>query len=411
MTADPCEEYAGLSRRGLFRGMALAGATSAFFGRTFVQTSYAATRSAPAVLVVLSLRGAADGLSLVVPHADPVYYAARPQIAVPAAQLLAKDAFFGLHPGLGALLPLWRAGKVAAVHATGMPAVNRSHFAAMEALEDADPGSSARVGWVNRLIGRDAYAHPLQAVQFGGTPTTSLAGPQPTVTAASVDAVQLAGHDRWDTTDGRPASLHTLWDGVAGQLGRGVRTALATVDDFAPARAVAATPANGASYPNEDLGRALASVARTIKGDVGADVIAVDSDGWDMHTGLGTLEWGGMIANTRVLAGSIAAFFTDLGTLAGKVTLVTLSEFGRRVRENGSHGLDHGHGGVMFVVGAGVKGGYYGSWPGLVDSENADLAVTTDYRSVLSEVVTRRFGVSSTTVFPGFSPQRTGFMS
>ena len=144
-----CPEYAELSRRGFLRAAGLtglAGTTSVTFGSTFVQTAYAATRSAPAVLVVLSLRGACDGLSLVVPHADPAYYAARPRIAVPSSTLLAKDGMFGLHPSLAPLLPMWQAGRLAAVHGTGLPAVNRSHFAAMELVEDADPGSSARVG-------------------------------------------------------------------------------------------------------------------------------------------------------------------------------------------------------------------------------------------------------------------------
>jgi uncharacterized protein (DUF1501 family) len=407
---DECEEYAALSRRGLFRGLAVAGATTAFFGTTFTQTSYGATRSAPAVLVVLSLRGAADGLSLVVPHADPAYYAARPRIAVPSAQLLAKDSFFGLHPSLAPLLQLWNAGRIAAVHATGMAAPNRSHFAAMELVEDADPGSSARVGWINRLIGRDTYANPLQAVQLGDIPITAVYGPQPTVTSRDVDSIELAGHDQWDTTNGRPRSLHTLWDTATGPLGRGARSALTVVDDFAPVRATSATPTNGASYPQGDLGDALLSAARTIKGDVGADVIAVDHGGWDMHTNVGNLDWGDMIDNAGALAAGLAAFFTDLGPLADKVTVVTISEFGRRVKENANWGVDHGYGNVMFVLGAGVKGGYYGTWPGLVNAADADLQVTTDYRSVLAELVTKRFDVSSAAVFPGFAPETVGFM-
>ena len=405
-----CTEYAGLTRRGLFRGVAVAGASTAFFGTTFVQTSYAATRSAPSVLVVLSLRGAADGLSLVVPHADAAYYAARPRLAVPKSQLLVADSFFGLHPALKPLVPMWQAGKMAAVHATGMAVPNRSHFAAMEELEDADPGSSARVGWINRLVGRDTYTHPLQAVQIGEVPITATYGPQPTFVASSVDGVRLAGNDEWDTTNGRPRSLHTLWDQAPGALGRGARSAMTAVNDFGPVRATSATPANGASYPKDDLGEALASAARTIKGDVGADVIAVDHGGWDMHTNLGDLSWGSMLSNAGSLARGLAAFFTDLGALSEKVTVVTISEFGRRVKENANWGLDHGHGNVMFALGAGVNGGYYGTWPWLVNAADADLDVTTDYRSVLSEVVTKRFDVSTATVFPGFTPEPVGLM-
>ena len=409
-TGECCAEYAGMSRRGLLKGLLGVGATTAFFGTTFTQTAYAATTPTDRVLVVLSLRGAADGLSLVVPHGDPAYYAARPTIAVPSAALLAKDGFFGLHPSLAPLLPLWNAGKMAAVHATGLPVPNRSHFAAMEELEDADPGSSARVGWINRLIGTDDYPNPLQAVGVGfSTPITSMYGPEGTVTFSTIDDMSLAGADQWDTEGRRPISMNTLWSEAEGAIGRGGRTALAAVDDFAPVHGVAEAPANGAAYPDTDLGHALADAARTIRADIGAQVISVDHDGgWDMHANLGTLASGTMLRSAGGLATSLAAFFTDLGALADKVTVVTISEFGRRVKENANYGLDHGHGNVMFLLGAGVKGGYRGTWPGLVNALDADLAVTTDYRSVLAEVVTRRLGRSAAAVFPGFAPETVG---
>ena len=409
-TPSCCTEYSGLSRRGLLKGLVGAGATTAFFGTTFTQTAFAATQPADRVLVVLSLRGAADGLSLVVPHGDPAYYTARPRIAIPSASLLAKDGFFGLHPSLAPLLPLWNAGKVAAVHATGLPVANRSHFAAMEQLEDADPGSSARIGWINRLIGTDDYTNPLQAIGIGrSSPITAMYGPEDTVTTAGVEDMVLAGADQWDTEHRRPLSLGTLWSDAPGAVGRGGRAALAAVDDFAPVRQVSATPANGAAYSDDDLGRALADTARTIRADIGAQVISVDHDGgWDMHANLGTLTWGSMIGAAGALATSLAAFFADLGPLGDKVTVVTISEFGRRVKENANYGLDHGHGNVMFLLGAGVRGGYRGTWPGLVDSLDADLAVTTDYRSVLAELVDRRLGRSVAQVFPGFTPETVG---
>ncbi|RNL77536.1 DUF1501 domain-containing protein [Nocardioides marmorisolisilvae] len=408
---DCCEEFGQVSRRGLLRGAAGVlgvGAATSVFGATFMQTSYAATQSADNVLVLLSLRGAADGLSLVVPHADPAYYAARPHIAIPSDKLLAKDGFFGLHPSMKAMLPLWNAGKVAAVHATGLPVANRSHFSAMEELEDADPGSTARVGWLNRLIGQDTYTHPLEGIGLGmSVPITALYGPEPTVTTTSVDDLEVSGAD--DGTGRRTTSMHTMWSSAPGVLGKGARSALTAVADFTPVRKTAEAPWNGAVYSDDDLGRALHAAARTIKGDVGAQVIAVDhEDGWDMHVGLGTLEWGRMIDNAAALATSISGFFTDLGSQASKVTLVTISEFGRRVKENANYGLDHGHGNVMFIVGAGVKGGYYGTWPGLQNSLDADLAVTTDYRSVLSEIVVKRLGASSAAVFPGFAPETVG---
>jgi uncharacterized protein (DUF1501 family) len=308
------------------------------------------------------------------------------------------------------MLPLWNAGKVAAVHATGLPVANRSHFSAMEELEDADPGSSARVGWLNRLVGQDTYTHPLQGIGLGmSVPITALYGPEPTVTATSIDDLDLAGANDRDTAGRRRTSMRTMWASAPGPLGRGARSALTAVADFEPARRTPEAPWNGAVYSDDDLGRALHAAARTIKGDVGAQVIAVDhEDGWDMHVGLGTLDWGRMIQNASALATSISGFFTDLGSRASKVTLVTISEFGRRVKENANYGLDHGHGNVMLIVGAGVKGGYYGTWPGLQNSLDADLAVTTDYRSVLSEIVVKRLGASSAAVFPGFAPEPVG---
>lgn len=401
-----CEEFAGLSRRGLFKtGIGLAAGLSVVstFGQAVLQeTRAAAPGPADAVLVVLSLRGACDGLSLVVPHGDPIYAKARPTIAVPAGRLLAKDGFFGLHPELAPLLPMWNAGELAAVHATGLPVANRSHFAAMEAVEDADPGSSARVGWLNRLVGQAGANDPLRALQVGSsTVPTSLVGPRRTAAIRDVDRVRLAGQDD-EFEQARVSSMQTIWGRAAGTLGSGGRSALGLVDAFAPIRASGSDPTPGAAYPDGDLGRALAAAARTIRADRGVEVIALDQGAWDMHAGHGTLEWGDMRSNTRELAKALAAFFADLGPQRSKVTVVTISEFGRRVRENASGGTDHGHGNVMFLLGEGVNGGrYYGRWPGLTNTLDADVRVTLDYRSVLGEVVAKRMGASTAKVFPG----------
>lgn len=411
-TAAPqpcCSEFAAVSRRGLLTGaVALAGATT-LVGSAAVTASAAKVTPAKSVLVVLSLRGAADGLSMVVPHADPVYYAARPRIAVPSDRLLAKDGMFGLHPQLAPLLPLWDAGQVAAVHATGMPAPNRSHFAAMEEVEDADPGSASRSGWLNRLIGTAPGSSPLQGFNMsGGVTPTSLFGPEPTMSASEVDDVGLPGEDKWDHGQ-RRRSLHTLWDHNRSPLGRAMRSTYEAVDTFGPAKAAADT---SSSYPDTDLGQALAQVARAIRGNVGIEVFTVDQGDWDMHADLGNADGGWMVRNLGELAGAVAAFLGDLGDQAGKVTLVTISEFGRRVVENASQGLDHGYGNVMLLAGAGVRGGrYYGSWPGLRADGDADLLVTTDYRSVLAEIVATRFGASTAAVFPRFSPASVGVMT
>ena len=412
-----CEEFSRLarfSRRG-FLGGALATGVASTFGSTIVQVAQApgAEAAAPAargVMVVLSLRGAADGLSIVVPHGDPVYAAARPRIAVPAGQLLGKDDFFGLHPSLKPLMGMWNGGRMAAVHAAGLPVRNRSHFSAMEELENAAPGSSTRTGWLNRLIGSDANASPLQALQLGGTPPASLYGPHPFLSAGNIKDVALSGADQWDRNKGRPRSLKTMWSGQQDPLGRAMQAAFVAIDSFAPARTSSETPRNNALYPGGDLGRALAQVARIVRSGVGTEVVTVDHGDWDMHTDVGNLEWGTMKRNLEELSGALAAFFTDLGDLGDKVTVVCLSEFGRRVDENANWGLDHGYGSVMLLLGGGVRGGYHGRWPGLSKGADSDLLVTTDYRSVLAEVVKARFGTSPGRVFPGFTPSRVGAM-
>lgn len=413
--ADPsscCAEFAQLARtsRRAFLGGAVAAGVATTFGSAVVQAASVSAAPARGVVVVLSLRGAADGLSLVVPHGDPVYAAARPRLAVPADQLVAKDGFFGLHPALKPLLPLWDAGRMAAVHAVGLPARNRSHFSAMEELEAASPGSTVRSGWLNRLIGADAIGSPLQALQIGRTAPASLYGPAPFLTTRSIAEVAIAGADPADPDSGRTRSLRTLWAPERSALGASMRATFQAVSDFAPVKASSKTPANGVTYPGDDLARALSEVARIVRTDVGVEVVTVDHGDWDMHTDVGTLAWGTMKRNAEQLAGALAAFFADLGELGEKVTVVCLSEFGRRVRENANWGLDHGYGSVMLLLGAGVRGGYHGTWPGLVDDDDADLLVTTDYRSVLAEVVDVRLGASIPTVFPGFTPTRVGAM-
>lgn len=411
MTETCCTEYAA-TRRGFLQG-AVAGGLAMTFGSTVMTAAPASAAPARAVLVVVSLRGAADGLSLVVPHGDPVYYQARPRIAVPAESLLAKDGFFGLHPSLAPLMPMWKAGRMAVVHAAGLPARNRSHFAAMEELEDASPGSSLRTGWLNRLIGADAISSPLQALALGAGPMpTSLVGPNPAMAAKAVANVRVSGaKDTPDPADPRLLSLHRLWDLERSPLGTAMRSSFSAVSEFAPVLASSNAPANGASYPNNDLARALAEVARVVRTDVGVEVVTVDHGNWDMHSDIGTPEWGDLRRHADELASSLAAFYTDLGSASSKVTVVCLTEFGRRVAENDNWGTDHGYGTTMFALGGGVKGGYYGTWPGISADPDADLLVTTDYRSVLSEVVQSRFGASPAAVFPGFQPTRVGMMS
>jgi uncharacterized protein (DUF1501 family) len=417
-----CEDYAraaGLSRRAFLGGMAVTGAgavAASMFGDALLQASFGATTGGN-VLVVISFRGGIDGLGMVVPHGDPGYYAARPRIGVPSASLVAKDAMFGLHPHMAPLEWLYNHGELAAVQAVGMSQPNRSHFLAMEEVEDADPTSSVRRGWGNRMIGLDADVLPNEGVNLGSSITpTMLVGPAPSLAAGSLGQITLAGAEG-DYAARRRHQLQTMWASAPGPLGAAGRSALDTV---ARLKSVAtATYVPTVPYPDQwpaaDLSAALKDTAQLVKADVGTEVVSVDYGSWDMHSGYGTVSAGGMQSMVAGFAASLDAFLRDLGALRSRVTVVTISEFGRRVSENGNHGLDHGWGNMMLVAGGGVVGGrYYGRWPGLGSGSllDGDLAVTTDYRNVLGEIVTSRFpGRSIGSVFPGLTYRPLGLMA
>ena len=405
-----CDDFVVSRRRFLAGTTALLGgvAVSGMVGDIFTQTAYGAPGSN--TLVVLSLRGGSDGLSLVVPHGDGAYAAARPTIAVPTGSLLAKDSMFGLHPRLKPLEGMWKAGKFGAVQAVGMPVPNRSHFSAMEQVEDADPGSSARVGWLNRMIGNLQPDVVQEGMHIGGNLLpTSLVGPASAVATSRLANLRLPGGEDQASQDRMRSALSTMWSGQSSVTGKAAKAAL-RVSTTMRRLTKEARPANGASYPDGDLGRALAASARVIRADVGVKVITLDYGGWDHHTDLGTLSQGEFRIRVGELATSVAAFFADLGSSADRVTLVTLSEFGRSVRQNGAAGTEHGHGNAMLVLGAGVRGGQvHGKWPGLSAGKlvDGDLAVTTDYRQVLGEVISSRFrDASLSSVFPGFKQGR-----
>lgn len=409
-----CSDFAA-SRRGVLTGLALGGFTTIMGSAAMTISGPAAAASetpgGDSILVVLSLRGAADGLSLVVPHGDPAYYAARPSIAVPKTQLLGADSMFGLHPGLRPLESMWKAGEVAVVNATGLRVANRSHFAAIEEVEDAKIGSVVRSGWLNRLLGTFETVEPTNAVTMGSAVgPTSMFGEHTTLSLKSLGSVQIAGDDPRDARRTRRTSLEQLWSATGGPMAQAVDGAMEVTDAFTP---VIQTSAGPTPYPASDLGRAMSILARSIRTGVDVRLATIDSGAWDMHANLGGPTDGALYRNASDLAGSIAAFFADLGPHRSRVTVVTISEFGRRVQENSARGLDHGWGNAMFVLGAGVTGGrYYGRWPGLQNSLDADLAVTTDYRSVLSECIGARFpSASIPSVFPGFKPERVGFMT
>jgi uncharacterized protein (DUF1501 family) len=423
MTSTPtcCDDFqaSALSRRRFLGGMAAAGAAgvaTSLFGDAVRQASFAASTGGN-VMIVLSFRGGIDGLGMVVPHGDPAYYKARPGISVSAESLVAKDAMFGLHPKMRPLEWLWNKGELAAVQAVGLEQSNRSHFAAMEAVEDADPGSSLRQGWVNRMVGLDTDAVAREVVHLGGaTPPTLIEGTAPSVAAKQLRGLELVGsRNGWAAR--RRAQLDTTWTRAEGPLGNAARSALETVDALGPlgAKAYKTKVRYPTGFPATDLSAALKDTAQLIKADVGTEVVSIDFGSWDMHSNYGTLENGEMTRMVGAFAESVSAFMEDLGSLRSKVTLVTISEFGRRVQENGNRGLDHGWGNMMLVMGGGVRGGkYYGKWPSLGTGSqvDGDLKVETDYRRVLGEVVHTRFPDKDVSqVFPGIGYDPLGILA
>ncbi len=415
--AGCCRDFS-MSRRSLLQSAAAVGgamAVTQMFGDAMMQATFAGTTGGN-TLVVISLRGGIDGLGVVVPHGDAAYYKARPSTGVPVGSLICKDPMFGLHPAMAPLEPLWSSGELAAVQATGLAVPNRSHFAAIEQVEDAAPGSAVRSGWINRMIGMGSTSGSLDAVQLGmDFPTTALLGDRPALATRNLADLQVPGLD--GRASQRYASLQTAWGPARGPLASGAAEAVAI--SKGPGQKLKTMAATNAAYPTvwnaAPFAEPLKNAAKLIRADVGTDVIAIDAGNWDLHTGYGTIQWGSMQSNVSGLAQSLAAFMDDLGTLRSRVTVVTISEFGRRVAENGNQGFDHGWGNMMLVAGAGVKGGrYYGSWPGLDAGSltDGDLKVTTDYRNVLAEVVGKRFpDRSASALFPGLTPAPVGCMT
>lgn len=403
------------SRRSLLAGAAALGAAVTVAGLSgpdfSTSLAFAGTRYTGDTLVVLSLRGGCDGLSLVVPVGDPDYYAARPTIAVPASRTSRLDQMFGLHPALAPLKPIWDAKHLAVVHAVGQQDPTRSHFAAMERMENAAPGSHLRTGWLDRMIGAGGPVETFSSVAVGSAAApASMLGPNPELSMLSVDEFKLAAArhpgdaERWATM------LSALYAGAPAVLSAPMK---ATVHALSATARPAADhqPANGARYPDSGAGLALRDVARLIKAGLGLRAATVDVGDWDMHAGLGRSDAGWMYDKLTDLGQALAAFWTDLGSFQDRVSLVTLSEFGRRVAENASGGLDHGLGNVSLVMGGGISGGrVYGRWPGLgrEDLVGGDLAGVTDYRTILAELLEKRTGVSTGGVFPGLDAARLG---
>ena len=364
-------------------------------------------------LVVLFQRGAADGLNIVVPHGEAAYYNMRPSIAIPRPKAgidsaIDLDGFFGLHPSMTAFKPLWDSGHLAIVHAAGSPDNTRSHFDAQDYMESGTPGvKSTEDGWLNRALTgvQEPASSPFRAVAMGGALPRTLAGAAPAVAMGNIREFTVGG--KGPVGQAASSSFEAMYEHSVDTVLHGTGN-----ETFEAVRMLKAadpekyTPAAGANYPRGRFGDSLRQVAQLMKSNLGVEVAFADIGGWDHHVNEGSVQ--GQIANlTREFSQSIASFWTDLGDLAGETVIVTMSEFGRTARENGNRGTDHGHANVMFVLGGPVKGGkVYGRWPGLQTEhlyEGRDLAVTTDFRQVLSEAVSRHLGSKDVArVFPGF---------
>jgi len=380
-------------------GLALAG----WAAPRWVRAAAAAARGSSKTLVVLFQRGAADGLNIIPPYADPAYRKARPSIRIlePGRPEGALDleGGFGLHPRLAPLLPLWKEGRFAVVHAAGSPDATRSHFDAQDCMESGTPGRKAtQDGWLNRALSASRIPRgPLAAVALAGRTPRTMAGAYPVLAVSSADQLRGGGATEESFESVYEDAVDDLLSGPARDLGR-ARKAVAGLEK-ADGAAVEA-----AGYPKGKLGRDFFEIARLIKADVGLRVGFLEAGGWDHHFNEGSTQ-GQLARRLDELGGSIAAFYRDLGARGDGVLLLTMTEFGRALEENGNGGTDHGHGSVMTLFGP-VKGGkVYGSWPGLGEKalfESRDLAVTTDYRRVVSEILRGHLGLQDTAaVFPG----------
>ena len=368
-------------------------------------------------LVVIFQRGAADGLNIVVPHAEAQYYAMRPSINIPRKAVLDLDGHFGLHPALSAFQPLWQQRHLAIVHAAGSPDTTRSHFDAQDFMETGTPGvKSTEDGWLNRSL-RDLPAapqnSPFRAIALGPSLPRILSGAEPAVAMNNINDFSVGG--RGPKPSPVASAFEAMYDRSSDTVLHG--TGEETFDAVKMLKAADPgkyNPAPNANYPKGRFGDSLRQLAQLIKANLGVQVAFADIGGWDNHVNEGAVE--GQLANVLGdFSQSLAAFWNDLGDLGEDTVVITMSEFGRTARENGNRGTDHGHANVMFVLGGPVKGGHvYGRWPGLDQSqlyEGRDLALTTDFRQVIGEAVERHMGNKNLAeVFPGYDNQPGKFL-
>ncbi len=413
----------GITRRGFMKDGALALIGTSTIP-SFLQRSVMAEMTTAAAnkkkLVVLFQRGAADGLNIVVPYQEKSYYQMRSSIAIQQNQVIDLNGFFGLHPAMAPFKPLYDQGHLAIIHAAGSPSTSRSHFDAQDYMESGTPDLKITPdGWLNRALqAEDMSAKRNQtafrAVALGTQVPRSLQGSIPAIAVANVADFSVGG--RGNTTSPISNAFQAMYDESTDSLlhGTGDET-FEAVKMLKAADPAKYQPQNGANYPNTPFGNSLKQIAQLLKANLGVEAAFSDIGGWDTHQNQGNVN--GQLANRLTeFSNSIAAFWKDMGADTENITLVTMSEFGRTARQNGTGGTDHGHANVMFVLGGQVKGGkVYGKWPGLSPdqlNEGRDLKVTTDFRNVLGEAAYHSLGARRLdVVFPGAQVQPEHFLN
>lgn len=373
------------------------------------------------VLVAVFLRGGADGLSIIVPHGEDAYYQARPKLSIArpdnsradaANRVLDLDGFFGLNPAMSPLLPIFQGGQLLAVQGTGSPDPTRSHFDAMSYMERGTPGSyDINTGWLGRhLASLESPDSPLlRAIGWGSTLQQSLRGSINATAIKSIVDYHLQG--RADSADAMLNALNSLYSVDPAQLQDVAQQTQAVLDIVSKVNIANYKPTNGATYDNaNDFHLALMQTAALIKADIGLEIAAVDVGGWDTHQN----QQNDLPTLLASLSSGLAAFHADLTDQMSHVTVVVMSEFGRRVQENASSGTDHGHGNMLLLMGGNVIAKpVFADWPGLHPDQlvNGDLAITIDYRDVLSEILIKRLNNPQTdAVFPDFTPTLRGIL-
>ncbi len=388
------------------------------FAPTFLaRTVEAAGAARQKVLIAIFQRGAVDGLNMFIPFGEQAYYVARPTLAIPRPgsdenTAVDLDGFFGMHPRMRPLKPLWDAGTMAIVHACGSHDDTRSHFDAQDYMESGTPGvKSTADGWMNRYLHAKEHekATPFRAVALAPQLPRTLQGTAP---ALAIGQISQFGIRAGQATDMVQSSFEAEYAAAANSVlhstGREAFDAVRMLKKADPSQYA---PANGAAYPTSPFGEALKQIAQLIKADVGLEVAFAESGNWDHHANEGAAV--GILANRLDdLSRGLTALVRDLDDRMQDVVVLTMSEFGRTVAENGNRGTDHGHGNAMMVLGGAVRGGkVYGKWPGLAREQRydgRDLSITTDFRSVFNEVVRGHLGLRDTSrVFPGFTKAQT----